>query len=75
MTNIVSAGDAATVLPLLLELVQQGEIVILTKSGRPVAKLVPFYTGPRRSQSATLRRSSVSLMATARPAFRSDAPA
>ena len=30
-------------------------------------------TGPRRSHSATLRRLSISLMATARPVFRSDA--
>jgi len=32
-------------------------------------------TGPRPSHSATLRRLSISLMATARPVFPSDAPA
>lgn len=41
----------------------------------PATRISQPATGPRRSHSATLRRLSISLMATARPAFRSDAPA
>lgn len=44
----VGSYEAKTHLPALLERVQAGESIVITKHGRPVAKLVPISDAPRR---------------------------
>ncbi len=44
----VGSYEAKTHLPALLERVQGGESIVITKHGRAVARLVPFTEGPRR---------------------------
>ena len=46
--GVFNVHDAKTHLSRLLERVAQGEEVIIAKSGRPVAKLVPVAAEPRR---------------------------
>lgn len=46
--GVFNVHDAKTHLSRLLERVAQGEEVIIAKSGRPVAKLVPVPAEPRR---------------------------
>jgi prevent-host-death family protein len=45
----VGAYEAKTHLPRLLEEVQKGEIITITKHGVPVARLVPVEGAQRRS--------------------------
>jgi prevent-host-death family protein len=42
MLNEVGAYEAKTHLPALLERVQRGEQITITKHGKPVARLVPI---------------------------------
>jgi prevent-host-death family protein len=44
-TIAVGAFEAKTHLSELLERVEQGEVVTITRRGRPVAQLVPIVTG------------------------------
>ncbi len=44
-THTVGAFEAKTHLSDLLERVEQGEVVTITRRGRPVAQLVPIGTG------------------------------
>jgi prevent-host-death family protein len=37
----VQASDAKTHLPQLLDEVEQGEIIIITRHGRPIARIIP----------------------------------
>jgi prevent-host-death family protein len=46
--GVFNVHDAKTHLSRLLERVARGEEVIIAKSGRPVAKLVPVAAEPRR---------------------------
>jgi len=46
--GVFNVHDAKTHLSKLLERVARGEEVIIAKSGRPVAKLVPVAAEPRR---------------------------
>jgi prevent-host-death family protein len=46
--GVFNVHDAKTHLSRLLEQVARGEEVIIAKSGRPVAKLVPVAAEPRR---------------------------
>ena len=46
--GVFNVHEAKTHLSRLLERVAQGEEVIIAKSGRPVAKLVPVAAEPRR---------------------------
>jgi prevent-host-death family protein len=50
MTTIVNVYEAKTQLSRLLEQVERGEEVIVARSGRPIARLVPYASGrgPRR---------------------------
>ena len=41
----VSAYDAKTHLPKLLERAEQGERFVITRHGKPVAQLIPFEQG------------------------------
>lgn len=50
----VGAYEAKTYLPALLERVQAGESIVITKHGRAVARLVPYAEGPRRPIGAIL---------------------
>ena len=43
----VGVYDAKTQLPRLLEAVERGEIVTITRHGRPVARLVPVTSSQR----------------------------
>ena len=58
----VSAYDAKTHLPKLLERAERGERFVITRHGRPVAQLIPVESGPREgvqqavARVATLRR-------------------
>jgi prevent-host-death family protein len=47
--GVFNVHDAKTHLSRILERVAQGEEVIIAKSGRPVAKLVPVAAEPRRA--------------------------
>jgi prevent-host-death family protein len=49
MTKTVGAYAAKTHLPRLLELVERGGRVTITKHGRPVAMLVPAVAPPRQA--------------------------
>ncbi|MES2644637.1 MAG: type II toxin-antitoxin system prevent-host-death family antitoxin [Myxococcota bacterium] len=44
----VSVYDAKTHLSRLLDAVEAGEEVVITRNGRPVARLVPAAAAPRR---------------------------
>lgn len=54
----VGAFEAKTHLAQLLEHVQQGEEVLITRHGRPVARLVPSGDAPAISREAALARLS-----------------
>ena len=49
------ASETEVSLPELLSKVEQGETVVITREGRPIARLVPEPTGPRRSRAEVLR--------------------
>ena len=55
MTNVVGAYEAKTHLSELLEKVEAGEEITITKHGSPVAKLVPV----KRKASAEERAAAV----------------
>ena len=42
MTTIIGAYEAKTHLPALLERVERGEQIVITKHGRPIARLMPI---------------------------------
>ena len=44
----INVHEAKTHLSRLLETVEEGEEVIIARAGRPVAKLVPLKSKPRR---------------------------
>ncbi len=46
--EFVNVHQAKTHLSRLLEQAAEGEEIVIAKNGRPVAKLVPFPTEPRR---------------------------
>lgn len=53
MLNEVGAYEAKTHLPALLERVQRGEQITITKHGKPIARLVPIRRpGPDRRAEA-----------------------
>jgi prevent-host-death family protein len=48
MEDIVNIHEAKTHLSALLEKVRGGQVIIIAKSGRPIARLVPYgEVGPR----------------------------
>ena len=52
----VSAYDAKTHLPKLLERTERGERFVITRHGRPVAQLIPFEAGNEASLAQALDR-------------------
>ncbi|HLX30740.1 MAG TPA: type II toxin-antitoxin system prevent-host-death family antitoxin [Casimicrobiaceae bacterium] len=52
----IDIDDARAILSELIERVQSGEEVVLTRHGVPVARLVPDERRPRRSRAATVAR-------------------
>jgi prevent-host-death family protein len=53
----VGAFEAKNKLSALLDRVEQGEEIVITRHGRPVAKLIPTHGGIDRSQAqAALQR-------------------
>jgi prevent-host-death family protein len=56
MTTEIGAYQAKNHLPALLERVARGEQIVITKHGRPVARLVPITRiGPDRRRDAVER--------------------
>jgi prevent-host-death family protein len=53
MTKTVNVHEAKTHLSRLLERVSEGEEVVISKSGRPVARLVPAGERPERREPGT----------------------
>ncbi len=51
----IGAYEAKTHLPRLLEKVARGETIIITKHGRPIARLVPAPELRRRSVAETIK--------------------
>jgi prevent-host-death family protein len=49
----VGVYDAKTHLPRLLDAVEQGETILITRHGRPIARIVPVGN-PRRSVAETI---------------------
>lgn len=57
MTAEVGAFEAKNKLGQLLDLVEQGEAVTITRHGKEVARLVPAKPGPNRDEAhAAIRR-------------------
>lgn len=52
----VSAYEAKTHLPRLIRAVEQGETVIITRHGRPVAKLAPIGDQRRENVAEVMKR-------------------
>jgi prevent-host-death family protein len=48
MTDRVSVHEAKTHLSRLLQEVQEGAAIVITRGGKPVARLVPLAAEPRR---------------------------
>ena len=46
MTTCVGSYEAKTHLPRLLDQVERGDSVVITKHGRPIARLVPVASRP-----------------------------
>lgn len=57
-THSVGAYDAKTHLPRLLDQVEQGETVTITKHGREVARLVPIGSRPSPTSIIAALRSA-----------------
>jgi len=56
VSNEIGAYEAKTHLPALLERVQRGEQITITKHGKPIARLVPIRrSGPDRRREAIER--------------------
>jgi prevent-host-death family protein len=56
MATEIGAYQAKTHLPALLERVSRGEQIVITKHGRPIARLVPIErAGPDRRREAVER--------------------
>jgi prevent-host-death family protein len=53
MTKTVNVHEAKTHLSRLLERVSEGEEVVISKAGRPVARLVPAGEKPERRKSGS----------------------
>jgi prevent-host-death family protein len=56
MDGSVGAFEAKTHLSALLERVEKGESITITKHGRPVARLVPVEGGPDLAEHAEVIR-------------------
>jgi prevent-host-death family protein len=52
----VTAYEAKTHLPRLIRAVEQGETVIITRHGRPVAKLAPVEDNRRENIAEMMKR-------------------
>lgn len=48
MTTSINIHDAKTHLSKLLQRVMAGEEIVIAKSGKPVARLVPYTSAPKR---------------------------
>jgi len=55
MIKTVNVHEAKTHLSRLLERVMQGEEVVIAKSGRPVARLVPVVERPKRRKPGSAK--------------------
>jgi prevent-host-death family protein len=55
MANVVNIHEAKTHLSRLVDDVAAGAEVVIAKSGKPVARLVPLEKGPRRKTLGLLK--------------------
>ena len=55
MLEQINIHDAKTQLSKLLKKVQSGEEVVIAKSGKPIARLVPFCNKPIKRISGTAK--------------------
>ena len=53
--ELIGASEAKTHLPRLLDRVARGESLIITRHGKPVARLTPLVTDRERAQQAAAR--------------------
>jgi prevent-host-death family protein len=55
--NAIGAFDAKNTLGTLLDRVERGEEIVITRRGKPVARLVPVFTqpDPERARNALAR--------------------
>ena len=53
--ELIEACEAKTHLPRLLDRVVRGESLIITRHGKPVARLTPLVTDRERAQQAARR--------------------
>ena len=53
--NSVESYEAKTHLPRLLSQVEKGETIIITKRGKPIARIVPAEQPPVRDVSTVIR--------------------
>jgi prevent-host-death family protein len=53
--TLANISDAKAHLSALLEKVQRGEEVIISKAGKPIAKLVPFNRSDRKREPDILK--------------------
>ena len=70
----VGTYEAKTHLPKLIERVENGETVLVTRHGKPVAKLVPAEQGASRDKAADLVARFDQLQAGQRRPQRGDTP-
>lgn len=54
--STVSAYEAKTHLPRLIRAVEQGETIVITRHGRPVARLVPIEARDRSDVGEVIER-------------------
>jgi prevent-host-death family protein len=54
--STVSAYEAKTHLPRLIKAVEGGETIVITRHGKPVARLVPIEPGDRGDVAAAIER-------------------
>jgi prevent-host-death family protein len=52
----VQASEAKTHLPSLLDDVERGETLVITRHGKPIARLVPDETGKKEKVRQTIDR-------------------
>lgn len=50
----VGSYEAKTHLPRLLSAVAQGDTIVITKHGKPIAKIIPFTEGRPRDKRAVV---------------------
>ena len=56
MSDVVGAYEAKTRLPALLERVERGEQIVITRHGKPIARLVPIDATSQERRAEAIAR-------------------